>query len=291
MAEISLVIEERPASIGTFMVGRLLPFRQKRMVGPFIYMDHMGPAELQGSENFDVLPHPHIGLATLTYLIEGNLMHRDSIGSEQEIVPGEVNWMTAGSGIVHSERTPAYLRDSVKRIHGLQIWIALPQEKEQMAPRFIHIEKERVPKWFDGDLKFRLIVGEAFGRSSPVNIYSPLFMVEITSRFAHTVNFDDELYGEVGIYILKGSVEYRGTYYTAGRMLVFSDCTLDEILMEEDTTMYLLGGEPFQEERLIDWNFVASKRELIDEARQRWQEQRFDPIEGETEFVPLPVRL
>lgn len=291
MSDISLIIEERQASIGTFMVGRMLPYRQKRMVGPFIYFDHMGPAELQQHENFDVLPHPHIGLSTLTYLLEGNLMHRDSIGSVQEIVPGEVNWMTAGSGIVHSERTPAYLRDSAKRIHGLQLWIALPKEKEQMAPRFIHIDKERVPVWYDGDLEFRLIAGEAFGRNSPVNVYSPLFMVEITSRFANTVDFDEELYGEVGMYILKGSVEYKGTYYTAGRMLIFSDSAFGEFLMEEDTTLYLIGGEPLKEERLIDWNFVASTRELIEDARLRWQEQSFDPIDGETEFVPLPVRL
>lgn len=290
MSDISLIIEERNASIGTFMVGRVLPFRQKRMVGPFIYMDHMGPIELQSDENFDVLPHPHIGLSTLTYLLEGNLMHRDSIGSVQEILPGEVNWMTAGSGIVHLERTPDYLRDSVKRIHGLQLWIALPKEKEQMAPRFIHIDKERVPIWYDGDLEFRLIAGEAFGRNSPVTVYSPLFMVEITSRFANTVSVDEELYGEVGMYILKGSVEYKGTYYTAGRMLLFSESAFGEFLMEEDTILYLIGGEPLNEERLIDWNFVASTRELIDAARQQWQDQRFDPIEGETEFVPLPVK-
>lgn len=291
MADVRLIIEERQASIGTFMVGRLLPFRQKRMVGPFIYMDHMGPAELQQHENFDVLPHPHIGLSTLTYLLEGNLMHRDSIGSEQEIIPGEVNWMTAGSGIVHSERTPAYLRDSAKRIHGLQLWIALPREKEQMAPRFVHIDRERIPTWYEAGLEFRLIVGEAFGRNSPVTVYSQMFLVEISSSSARTVVVDEELYGEVGMYILKGSVEYKGTYYTAGRMLVFSDSTLSEFLMEVDTSIYLLGGEPFEEERLIDWNFVASKRELIDDARLRWQEQRFDPIEGETEFVPLPVKL
>lgn len=288
MADIDLVIEERPASIGKFTVGRLLPFRQKRMVGPFIYMDHMGPAELKPEENFDVLPHPHIGLATLTYLIEGNLMHRDSIGSEQEIIPGEVNWMTAGSGIVHSERTPAYMRNAVKRIHGLQIWIALPQEKEQMTPRFSHFEKERIPEWFNGDMKFTLIAGEAFGRNSPVTTYSPLFMVEITSRSARSLILNEELYGEVGIYILKGSIEYKGTYYTSGRLLVFSDNSPDEILVEEDTTLFLFGGKPFQEERFIEWNFVSSKRELIDEARQRWQDQRFDPIEGETEFIPLP---
>lgn len=291
MAEISFIIEERQAGIGTFMVGRILPYRQKRMVGPFIYLDHMGPVELQGSENFDVLPHPHIGLSTLTYLLEGNILHRDSIGSVQEIIPGEVNWVTAGSGIVHSERTPAYLRDSDKRIHGLQLWIALPLEKEQMAPRFVHIDRERIPAWYDGDMEFRLIVGEAFGRNSPVTVYSPLFMVEITSRFANTVAVDEELYGEVAMYILKGSVEYKGTYYTAGRMLVFSNSDLGEFLMEEDTTLFHLGGEPFEEERLIDWNFVASNRALIDEARLRWQEQRFDRIEGETKFVPLPVRL
>ncbi|MCC7466410.1 MAG: pirin family protein [Saprospiraceae bacterium] len=193
MSNISLVIEERAVSIGKFMVGRLLPFRQKRMVGPFIYIDHMGPVKMSERENFDVLPHPHIGLSTLTFLFEGSIMHRDSLGNEVEIQPGAVNWMTAGKGIVHSERTPEYLRHSDKHMHGLQIWVALPKELEQMKPEFFHIGKEQIPAWKEGDLDIKLVAGEAFGRKSAVPVYSKLFMLEIKSSPKQTVNLGNHL--------------------------------------------------------------------------------------------------
>ncbi len=178
MSNVQLIIEERAADIGNFMVGRLLPFREKRTVGPFAFIDHMGPAYLKDYQNLDVAPHPHIGLSTLTYLFEGSIMHKDSLGTEIEIQPGAVNWMTAGKGIVHSERTPQYLRTSDKMLHGLQIWVALPKELEEMEPSFTHVEKDDLPHWKQDGLSFKLIAGEAFGRKSPVPVYSPLYFLE-----------------------------------------------------------------------------------------------------------------
>lgn len=289
MSNISLIIEERAASIGKFMVGRLLPFRQKRMVGPFIYIDHMGPVRLSEHENFDVPPHPHIGLSTLTYLFEGSLMHRDTLGNEVEIKPGAVNWMTAGKGIVHSERTPEYLRHSEKNMHGLQIWVALSKELEQMEPQFSHIEENQIPKWAEGDLELKLVAGEAFGRKSPVPVFSKLFMLEIKSKTKQTVNIGNELYGESGLYILEGAIESEGNTYNPKQLLVAKDSTLCEFTIQENSTIYIFGGEPFPEKRFIDWNFVSSSNELIEEAKQKWKAQSFPKIKGdETEFIPYP---
>ena len=290
MSNIKLIIEERAASIGKFMVGRLLPFRQKRMVGPFIYIDHMGPVKLSERENFDVLPHPHIGLSTLTFLFEGSIMHRDALGNEVEIKPGAVNWMTAGKGIVHSERTPEYLRHSPLYMHGLQIWVALPKKLEQMEPQFFHINAEQIPTWTEGDLQFKLVAGEAFGRKSPVPVFSNLFMLEIKSETKQTLNIGDQLYGESGLYILEGAIESEGNIYDPKQLLVAKDSTLCEFTIKENSTIYIFGGEPFPEERFIDWNFVSSSKERIEEAKQKWKDQLFAKIEGdETEFIPYPT--
>lgn len=288
MSNISLIIEERAAPIGQFMVGRLLPFRQKRMVGPFIYMDRMGPVSMTENENFDVLPHPHIGLSTLTYLFEGSIMHRDTMGNKTEIKPGEVNWMTAGKAVAHSERTPDYLRNKAKSLFGLQIWVALPKELEEMEPEFFHIEKEDIPQWEKGNLNFKLIAGEAFGKKSPVPVYSKLFMIEIRSKSMQTLSIGNELYGEAGIYILKGSVNTEGNSYGPNQILVAHDSKLCEITLEEDTVIFIFGGKPFTEKRYIHWNFVSSSLELIEKAKEKWKEQQFGEIRGETEFMPLP---
>lgn len=291
MSNIKLIIEERAANIGKFMVGRLLPFRQKRMVGPFIYIDHMGPVKLNERQNFDVLPHPHIGLSTLTFLFEGSIMHRDTLGNEVEIKPGAVNWMTAGKGIVHSERTPEYLRDSPLYMHGLQIWVALPKELEQMDPAFSHIEESEIPSWNDRDLEFKLVAGEAFDRKSPVPVFSKMYMLEIKSKSKRTINIGDHLYGESGLYILNGAIESEGNVYEPKQLLVARDATLCEFTMHENSTIYIFGGEAFPEERFIDWNFVASDKALIEEAKQKWMDQTFDKIEGdETEYIPYPTR-
>ncbi len=289
MSNIKLIIEERAASIGKFMVGRLLPFRQKRMVGPFIYIDHMGPVKLSERDNFDVLPHPHIGLSTLTFLFEGSIMHRDTLGNEVEIKPGAVNWMTAGQGIVHSERTPEYLRKSPLYMHGLQIWVALPKALEQMEPQFSHIEEKEIPRWTEGDMQFKLVAGEAFGRQSPVPVFSKLFMLEIKSRSKQVVNIGNELYGEVGLYILEGAIEGEGNVYDPKQLLVAKESTLCEFTIQENSTIYIFGGEPFPEERFIDWNFVSSSKDLIEQAKKKWKSQTFPKIKGdETEFIPYP---
>ena len=288
MSNIQLIIEERATSIGKFMVGRLLPFRQKRMVGPFIYIDHMGPVAMNDRENMDIGPHPHIGLSTLTFLFEGSIMHRDSLGNEVEIKPGEVNWMTAGKGIVHSERTPEYLRSSPKRMHGLQIWVALPKHLEQMQPEFFHIEKRDIPTWSENGIHYTLVAGEAMGRKSPVPVYSPLFMIEIKSDTRQTINLSRQLKGEAGLYILEGQVESEGHVYGPKQILVAENSELCEFSIAANSTIYIFGGEAFPEERLIDWNFVATSKELIDQAKKRWREQTFDKIPGETEFIPLP---
>lgn len=288
MSNIGLIIEERAARIGKFMVGRLLPFRQKRMVGPFIYIDHMGPVTLSGEENFDVLPHPHIGLSTLTFLFEGSIMHRDSLGNVVEIKPGEVNWMTAGRGIVHSERTPEYLRNVEKSMHGLQIWVALPKHLEQMDPAFYHIDRSGIPHWTTGGVSFKLVAGEAFGRKSAVPVYSRLYMLEIKSAETKTLRLGEHLYGESGLYILEGSIESEGHIYQPKQILVAQESTLCEFTIHAGSAVYIFGGEPFPEERFIDWNFVSSDKQLIEEAKQKWRLQLFGKIAGETEFIPLP---
>lgn len=289
MSNVELIIEERAANIGKFIVGRLLPFRQKRMVGPFIYIDHMGPVKLNERENFDVLPHPHIGLSTLTFLFQGSIMHRDSLGNEVEIKPGAVNWMNAGRGIVHSERTPEYLRDSHLKMHGLQIWVALPKEYEQTEPSFTHVEKEHIPSWTEGDLQFKLIAGEAFGKKSPVPVYSKLFMVEVKSTSEQVVRIGDQLFGESGLYILEGSVKTDKHEYGPKQLLIAKDSSLCEFTLSANSTVYIFGGEPFPEKRYIDWNFVASSKELIEQAKHQWNEQLFPKIEGdEDEFMPYP---
>jgi redox-sensitive bicupin YhaK (pirin superfamily) len=290
MSNVNLIIEERAADIGKFLVGRLLPFRQKRMVGPFIYIDHMGPVKLSERSNFDVLPHPHIGLSTLTFLFEGNIMHRDSIGTEIEIKPGEVNFMTAGKGIVHSERTPEYLRHSEKNMHGLQIWIALPKHLEQMNPEFFHIEENEIPTWEQDGIQFKLIAGAAFNRKSGVPVYSKLYMIEIKSKAKQKVAIGEYLYGESGLYILEGRVESDGNVYEPKQMLVAKDSHLCEFTIQANSTVYIFGGEPFPEGRFIDWNFVSSSKELIEEAKEKWKKQTFAKIKGdETGFIPYPT--
>jgi len=290
MSNIQHIIEERPSNIGNFMVGRLLPFREKRMVGPFSFIDHMGPALLSDHENLDVPPHPHIGLSTLTYLFEGSIMHKDSLGTEIEIKPGQVNWMTAGSGIVHSERTPAYLRHSDKLLHGLQIWVALPKDLEQMKPEFYHADADQLPSWEENGVQFKLIAGEAFGKKSPIPVYSPMYLLELKSDVETTVKIGEHLFGESGIYILEGAIENEGNTFEPKQLLVAKDSSLCEFTMQANTTIYIFGGEAFPEERFIYWNFVATSKELIEEAKTKWINQEFDKVLGETEFVPLPEK-
>lgn len=288
MSNISLIIEERAASIGHFMVGRLLPFRQKRSVGPFVFLDHMGPAHLDENENFDILPHPHIGLSTLTFLFEGAIMHRDSIGSEIEIRPGAVNWMTAGKGVVHSERTPDNLRSSQKTLHGLQIWVALPKELEEIEPSFAHIEADQIPTWEENGLQFKLVAGKAFGKESPVPVHSDLYMIEIKSTVATAIDIGKHLFGESGLYILDGHIKSEGNTYEPRQILIANDSQLCSFEIGEHSTIYIFGGHPFPEERYINWNFVSSRKERLVQAKEDWIAGKFPKVPGESEFTPYP---
>lgn len=289
MSNIDLIIEERPADIGDFLVGRLLPFRKKRHVGPFVFIDHMGPAEMDENENLDVPPHPHIGLSTLTFLFDGNVIHRDSLGTKMEINPGAVNWMSAGKGIVHSERTPDRLRRQKKTIHGLQIWVALPLDLEDMEPQFSHTEAKDIPSWEEGDLNFKLIAGEALGKKSPVPVHSDLFFIEIKANKTSTVNLGDKLYGESALYILEGKVTNGENDFGPKQILIAKQDSLCEFQIAEGTTVYIFGGIPFPEERYIHWNFVSSSKDKIEKARNDWKNGVFDKVPGdEDDFVPLP---
>ncbi len=290
MSNISLIIEERAADIGGFLVGRLLPFRQKRSVGPFVFIDHMGPVRLNDNQNLDVGPHPHIGLSTLTYLFEGAVMHRDSLGTAMEIEPGAVNWMTAGKGVVHSERTPERLRHSEKSMHGLQIWVALPAELEECEPGFAHIQARDIPAWESDGVHYKLIAGKALGKRSPVPVHSALYLIEIKSTQEAHITLGDSLYGESALYILEGAVHSEGHRFGPRQLLVASDSTLCSFAMAVGSTVYLFGGEPFPEERYIDWNFVSSRRERLQQAREDWKAQHFPTIPGETDVVPYPER-
>ena len=288
MSNKNLIIEERSRNIGDFRVGRILPFRKKRMVGPFIYFDHMGPKEFGPDERMDIGPHPHIGLSTLTYLLEGKIVHRDSLGTEQAITPGAVNWMTAGKGIVHSERSPKDPEEIVNRMHGLQIWVALPLAFEDTEPSFHHTEAKDLPAWKEDGLSYKLIAGEAFGKKSPVPVYSQLFLVEIKAIEDQAMALNRGVEGEVAIYVLEGSVNTGDENIEAGHVLVSTCNESCSFSINEGSHILVFGGKPFEEERHIYWNFVASKKEKIENARERWKNHEFPKVPGDDGYVPLP---
>lgn len=288
MSNIDYINEEKAADIGNFYVGRLLPFRQKKHIGPFVFIDHIKPTRLGAGDNLDVPPHPHIGLSTLTFLMEGAVMHRDSLGTVEEIKPGAVNWMTSGKGVVHSERTPDTLRETEKSLHGLQIWVALPKDKEEMDPSFVHIPAKDIPSWTEGDLDYRLIAGRFGDKKSPVPVYSDLYMIEIKSKTRQKIAIGNQLFGESGLYILEGSVTNQEYTYEKEHILITKDAHLCEFEIGENTTVYIFGGTPFPEERFIYWNFVSSSRARIEKAKTDWHHQDFDKVPGENDFVPLP---
>lgn len=287
---LDIVIDARKASIGPGMdVRRILPFRKRRMVGPFIFMDHAGPVALQPQSvrSMDVLPHPHIGLSTVSYLFGGQVTHRDSLGVKQVIRPGEVNWMTAGSGIAHSERfeDPATLAGST--LEMIQTWVALPEKDEESAPAFTNYQPEELPVFTDTGLWMRLIAGDAFGLKNGVQTHSPLFYLHVVLEAGARFGLPKE-HSERGIYIAKGSVEVKGHTYAAGQMLVFSKGVDPVIVAKEKATLMVMGGEPLGE-RFIWWNFVSSRKERIEQAKADWKEGRILlPPTDNQEFVPLP---
>jgi redox-sensitive bicupin YhaK (pirin superfamily) len=289
MSNTGLIIEERSRDIGDFLVGRLLPFRKKRMVGPFIFIDHMGPSTIRPGHYMDVGQHPHIGLSTLTYLFEGEIDHRDSLGTFQRVTAGSVGWMTAGKGIVHTERTPPEYRDGNHyQVHGFQIWVALPKDREEMDPEFSYTEAKALPSWSEAGLNFTLIAGKGYGRQSPVPVYSDLFMVEVKANSATFFDIADQLYGEVGICVVDGAIEACGERIEKGQMLVSKQEDTCKINLEASTHLLLFGGQPLPEKRHIYWNFVASERETIQAASDRWEAKTFEMVPGETGYIPLP---
>jgi redox-sensitive bicupin YhaK (pirin superfamily) len=287
MLEALIVPRSRDLGDG-FMVRRALPAAERRMVGPFVFFDQMGPAAFHPNQGLAVRPHPHIGLATVTYLFEGVIMHRDSVGSVQAIRPGEVNWMTAGRGIVHSERTPAELRATGSRCSGIQVWVALPREHEETEPAFVHFGARDLPVLDEPGVRARVIVGELNGAQSPVPIYSEMFYAELDLKAGKTFVLKPE-YAERAAYVAEGEVTLDGTTFSAGQMLVFSAGKDIALGAPKHARLLLLGGEPVGP-RFLWWNFVSSSQARIDQAADDWQHGRFPPVPGETELIPLPER-
>lgn len=289
MSNIDLIIEERSRDIGDFLVGRILPFRKKRMVGPFIFIDHMGPTELGPDNYMDVNQHPHIGLATLTFLLEGAIMHEDSLGTKVKIQPGSVNWMVAGSGVTHTERTPQELRNgSVFTMHGYQIWVALPKEKEFMPPEFHHFDANDLPQWQEGSTHFKLVAGTAFGKTSPVPVFSEMFMVEIKTDDEYQLQINGQVRGEIGICIVEGSIQACDNHVEKGNMLVSKAEDACSLTIHPNSHIILFGGQPFDEERQIFWNFVASDSSTIEKAKESWKNKTFPSVPNDNSYVPLP---
>lgn len=285
---IELVIEQRRRDLGGgFEVGRVLPFAKQRMVGPFIFFDHMGPIDLAPGidRSLDVRPHPHIGLATVSYLFSGEITHRDSLGFEQPIRPQEVNWMTAGSGITHSERLE-HARAHGARLHGIQAWVALPDGLEEMAPSFSHHAGSDLPQWNEAGVKGHLIAGSAYGLTAGAATHSPLFYAHLDMAAGATAEIPVGS-RERALYVAAGAVEIDGVRYETGKLLVFS-AQASRVRAVEQSTVMMLGGEPVGE-RFIYWNFVSSSRDRLAQAAADWKAGRMKlPDADDAEFIPLP---
>lgn len=286
---IDLVIPARRKDLGEgFEVGRVLPYAKRRMVGPFIFLDHMGPVTFKPGQGITVRPHPHIGLSTVTYLFAGEIMHRDSLGFSQAIRPGEVNWMTAGRGIVHSERTAPDIRAQGGDVHGLQTWVALPDAHEETAPAFVHYGAAELPRFENAGARGVVIAGSAFGLTSTVATLSPLFYVDVELDAGAQVDIPTG-YDERAAYIVQGRVESEGTVHDAGNLLVFGAGAAAITAVEGPARVMLLGGAALGE-RHIWWNFVSSSEARIDQAKADWKEGRMTlPPDDNGEFIPLPI--
>ncbi len=286
---ISHIIDDRSRDLGGgFIVGRVLPFHARRMVGPFIFFDHMGPLDLAPGvpRELDVRPHPHIGLSTVTYLYSGAVTHRDSLGFHQDIRPGEVNWMTAGSGITHSERLE-YARAHGAHMHGIQAWVALPEADEETAPAFAHHAGADLPEWDEGGIKGRLIAGEADGMKAGVRTHSPLFYQHWEMAGGGRRSIADN-YPERAVYCAAGEIEVAGNVLHAGQMAVIDGHEAVDVMARQPSTVMVLGGEPLGE-RFLLWNFVSSSKERLEQAAEDWRQQRMKlPVGDDQEFIPFP---
>lgn len=283
---IELFIEARPRDIGDFTVRRALPSMRRRMIGPFVFFDHMGPADL--TSPMAVRPHPHIGLATVTYLFDGEIDHRDSLGSFQTIRPGDVNWMVAGRGIVHSERSGPAFRERGSHIHGIQSWVALPLERELMGPRFEHHPATSIPRVSMPGVVLSVIAGTAYGERSPVGVLSPTLYVHARVEAGAALPIDDA-HEERAIYVVEGMARCEDMSLAAGTLAMLSANTSVKLTAESNTRVMIVGGARLAGERHIEWNFVSSAKERIEQAKRDWKEQRFPKVPGdEVEFIPLP---
>jgi redox-sensitive bicupin YhaK (pirin superfamily) len=280
-------IEGRLRAVGIFNVHRLLPYRERPSVGPFVFFDHAGPADLAPGQGMDVPPHPHIGLATVTYLFEGRLIHRDSLGSHQLIRPGDINWMTAGRGIVHSERTGAELRSKGSRMNGLQLWVALPLAHEETEPEFHHHSAETLPGLCVEGAQIRVLAGSAYGRTSPVRTFSPMFFADVTLSSGSTLPVPQE-HPERAAYVIEGALESGEERVAAGSMLILGRGEGIAVRADSNCRLVLLGGAPLDGERQIWWNFVSSSKVRLEQTKRDWIAGRFPKVPGdEAEFVAL----
>ena len=291
MTRIVRVLEGRPRDLGGFSVRRVLPAPGLQTVGPFIFFDHMGPATFTPGAGVDVRPHPHIGLATVTYLFAGAFMHRDSLGTAQLIRPGDVNWMVAGRGIAHSERTPPAERAAAggAAIHGIQTWIALPREREETEPSFEHHPAATLPEVREGGAILRLIAGAAFGDRAPTSVFSPMFYLAAELEAGAESALPDD-HAERAAYVVEGEIEAAGNRHAVGEMMVFAPGEQASVRAVTAARVMLLGGAPLDGPRQIWWNFVSSRAERIERARLDWQEDRFAAVPGDDERIPLPER-
>ena len=287
MSAIAQVVQSRRRDLGGFQVRRILPYAGGRMVGPFIFLDHMGPVQFAPGAGIDVRPHPHICLATVTYLFEGEIEHRDSLGVVQTIRPGEVNWMTAGNGIAHSERTGATLRAQGHKLHGLQSWVALPVADEETLPAFNHFSTSQLPVREQDGVAVRLIAGDAFGARSPVPVFSSMFYADVVMQAGASVTVPDE-HAQRAAYIVEGEIEIERRKFGEGALLLFEEGEPARLRASAASRVAVLGGAPLDGERHIWWNFVASSPERIERAKRDWANGMFARIPGETEFIPLP---
>jgi redox-sensitive bicupin YhaK (pirin superfamily) len=285
-SSIRYLLAPEEKDLGGFTVRRLLPGNLLKAVGPFVFFDHLGPVRFAPGQGIDVRPHPHIGLATITYLFEGEILHRDSLGTIKPIRPNEINWMTAGSGIVHSERTPPEVRSAGHSLHALQLWVALPTNDEETTPSFLHYDATELPETNDSDRSIRVMIGEAFGVSSPVKTWSPTLYVEVNLKAGASVTLPDHI-EERAVYTIAGGLKAKATRLPLHTMTVFDRFPVIELVAQEDTRLVIIGGTPLGK-RTVWWNLVASRKELIEKAKENWREGRFPKVPGETEFIPLP---
>jgi redox-sensitive bicupin YhaK (pirin superfamily) len=284
---LELVVVPRMRDLGGFEVHRALPQEQRQMVGPFIFFDQFGPVQFIAGQGIDVRPHPHIGLATVTYLFEGRITHRDSEGNALDITPGAMNLMTAGRGIAHSERTPQSARASGASVFGIQSWIALPEAQEEAAPSFQHFDAAMLPVVEDGGVRARIIAGSAFGRRSPVGMLSDWLYVEVLLEPGSSAPFDPDP-EERAIYVAEGQIDVAANSFEAPRLLIFRPGERITVRASRRTRLMFLGGSALEGPRHIWWNFVSSRKERIEQAKEDWRLGRFKPVPGETEFIPLP---